>query len=237
MKNGNVPRLLNSTDIDLQPNDPQPLFSPIGDFNNDGIPDMAISGIYELPSSKNRYFLLVGTQFEKPLRYERMYFKEFDKPVFLHKPGTTGEKDSGDQCFSVTFCAECTDGIDFYWSPKTHSFDERPWEKRFRRYTHVSYMPAEREVPDEMVDRALKVVGNLDDVKIFVAGLKKSGKKLGTRVRAVSNEAEPADPNAPIQTVTVEIFEKKKDAEKLYDEVTVDVTKDVVVSRKTKGRS
>lgn len=225
-----LPRVLNSIDIDLNPNDPQPMFSPMGDFNADGIPDMAIVGTYG-PLKKNITFLLVGTQFQNPIRYQQLFFKEYPQPVFLHKPGTTGEKDPGDQAFSITSCSQCTDGIDFYWDNKKQTFELRPWEKRFRRYQNVPHMPELDLVAPEIVDKALQLVGNLTDVKIFVAGLKKAKKHLGTRVKPSGIRGV-----VPETQVIVEIFEKKKDRKKVYDEVTVDVETGMVIERKTQRR-
>lgn len=221
-----LPRVLNSTDIDLNPNDPQPLFSPMGDFNGDGIPDMAISGIYGLPQ-KNRYFLLVGTQHSNPVRYQKLFFAEYDKPIFLHKPGTTGEKDPGDQAFAVTFCSGCTDGLDFTWDSEKKSFNQTSWEKRFRRFESLPRIPENEEVPPETVDKALQIVGDLTDVKVFVAGIKKAKKQLGTRVMRTGTPEQRTD-----SQVTVQIFERKKKGETLYDELIVDVVGGKILKRK-----
>ncbi len=219
------PRVLNSTDIELNPNDPEPLFTPDGDFNNDGVLDMAISGISGLPGTKPTYFLLVGTQLQNPVRYQKLFFQEYAAPVFLHKPGTTGEKDPGDQAFSITPCSHCSDGTDFYWDPNKQTFKQTAWVKRVRHFQNVQRRPDEEPVPPELVDKALKIAGELTDVKVFVAGIKKAGKQLGTRVRAVDLEK---------QQVAVSIFEKKKQKEILYDEITVDAENGTVVKR---GRS
>lgn len=225
MPKDTLPRVLNSDDIELQPNDPQPLFSPTGDFNNDGTQDMAIAGIYGLPSG-NRYFLLIGTEFINPVRYEKLFFREYAHPVFLHKPGTTGERDPGDQAFSITPCSQCSDGLDYYWNKKKKTFEAREWLKRVRRYTQVPHIPEADLVPPETVDKALQIVGELPDVKVFVAGLKKAGKQLGTRVRPAEITGE-----APSQVV-VTIFEKKNKDDKIYDALTVDVEQGRVVKRR-----
>ncbi len=220
----NLPRVLNSTDININPNDPQPLFTPAGDFNKDGIPDMAISGIYGLPS-KNQYFLLVGTQFQNPVRSEALFFREYSQPVFLHKPGTTGDKDPGDQAFAITACSNCSDGFDFFWDPKQKTFNQVPWVKRVRHYQEIKPASPSDAVPPEVVDQALQIVGELPDIRIFVAGLQKTGKQLGTRVKQAKL------PEAEATVVVVEVFEKKKKGENLYDALTVDVKEKKVVKR------
>jgi hypothetical protein len=217
------PRVLNSTDIELNPNDPEPLFTPDGDFNKDGIDDMAISGLLGLPGTKPTYFLLVGTQLQNPVRYEKFFYKEYDRPVFLHKPGTTGDEDPGDQAFSITPCSHCSDGFDFYWNPKKKAFDQTAWIKRVRHFQQMTHRPDEESISPEMLDKALKVAGELTDVKVFVAGLKKAEKTLVTKAR----------PNKYPSQVVLSIFEKKKAKEILYDEITVDVEAGGVVKRKT----
>lgn len=222
-----LPRILNSDDIQLNPHDPQPLFAPNGDFNGDGIDDMAISGIYTLPSGPMKYFLLVATQYENPVRYEKFLFKEFPKPVFIHKPKTTGERDPGNQAFSVTFCSNCNDGFDLYWDAPNNSFHFQPWEKRVRRYQQLPHAPELDLISPETVDQALKIVGRLKDVEAFVAGLKKKGGALGSRV----NRLRPTD---PLSVVEVSIFEKGKKREVIYDAITVDVEKETVLDRRRK---
>lgn len=106
-----IPRVMNTEDVpDLSPTDPQPLFTPEGDFNKDGAREMAISGIYELPGKGPRYFLLVAAEKKGDLHYEQLFFREYPKPVFIHPPGTTGEADPGDQAFSISFCSHCEEG-------------------------------------------------------------------------------------------------------------------------------
>lgn len=225
--NDKHPRVLNSDDIKINPTDPQPLFTPDGDFNGDGIQDMAIAGIYDLPTDKKKYFLLVGTQWKAPIRYERWYFQEYDHPVFLHKAGTTGEGDPGNQAFSATDCAGCTSGVDFVWNKKKNAFDQKPWAKRIRRYEAVAVRPASQPVPDEVVDHALQVVGALKDVQFFVAGLKKKKGQLGTRVESTWD--------APVEErVKVLVFEKKEKTEKMYDVFTVDLKTDTILKRRLK---
>jgi hypothetical protein len=76
-----LPRVLNSVDIpDLRPSDPQPLFSPTGDFNRDGVEDMAISGTFSLPAGKEPYFLCVATMLKDPIRYQLLHFSRFSRP-------------------------------------------------------------------------------------------------------------------------------------------------------------
>ncbi|MCG3203354.1 MAG: hypothetical protein KCHDKBKB_00010 [Elusimicrobia bacterium] len=224
------PRILNSADIELKPQDPQPLFSPSGDFNGDGLMDMAIAGIYGFPK-KEAYFLLVGTQLQNPVRYKTLFFKEYSKPIFIHKPGTTGVKDPGNQAFSTTPCSDCTDGTDYHWNKERESFDLRPWESRMREYKNLPHIPELDMVSPETVDKALQIVGNLTDVKLFIAGLKKSKRDLGTRVKPAGLKS-----TTPATQVRVQIFEKKKGGEKLYDEILVDVESGKVLSRKSQRK-
>src|SRR5206468_3292 len=107
-------RVLNTLDIPgWNSSNPAPLFSPVADFTGDGEPDIAISGIFDLPKNKNRYFLLVATRSKSPTPFTQLFYKEVPVPVFIHKPGTTGEADPGDQAFSISFCWECDKGEDF----------------------------------------------------------------------------------------------------------------------------
>lgn len=220
----NLPRLLNSQDVpSLKPTDPQPVFAPEGDFNHDGSTDIAISGLYTLKENGKRYFLLVATV-QGLGRYKKLFFEDYDTPVFLHKAGTTGEADPGDQAFSMTFCADCAQGTDFYWDKKTSRFRSEPWtEKTQRRQEMVTV--AALDVPAELADKALQVAGKIPDVVAFTEGVKKAGKTFGVRVEFT----DPSNAAAPLR---VRIYEKKGTGEKLYDAIDVDVENMKVVKRR-----
>ena len=134
-----VPRVLNSDDIILNPNDPEPLFEPTGDFNKDGTDDIAISGIYVLEKGPNRYFLLVAAVHADPVRYDKLFYAEFDKPVFLHQPGTTGESSiQGTPSFFHDICgSSCTDGQDLCGIRRRRHLEQKEWEQRRREYRMI----------------------------------------------------------------------------------------------------
>ena len=222
---GTLPRILNSDDIpDYRPTNPQPLFAPLGDFNGDGFDDVAISGIYGFPPLSKKYFLLVGTELKDPGKFVRLFYEEFDGPVFIHKTGTTGKFDPGDQAFSATFCSDCKDGVDFYWNKKRAEFIRVAWEEKEERLQKVFIEPG-RQVPPEIVEKALHVVSKIFDVTAFVDDLKKEDKKLGTRV-------EYRKESGKTNQFNVIIFEKSEDQELIYDVITVDVKRMTVIKRK-----
>jgi hypothetical protein len=215
-------RPLNAIDLDLQPTDPQPLLSPTGDFNKDGVEDMAISGIYDLaPAGSPRYFFCVATTQGTPPRYATLYFSEYPSPVFIHMPGATGEADPANQAFSISFCSNCDKGFDFYWDAKKKAFRAEPWKPMILRSEKM--ITTTDTVPPETVDAALRIVGVLPDVKSYVAELKKEKRQLGVRVqtRAGGNPG----------FYDVRIFEKKGKREELFDVLTVDMNKNAVVAR------
>lgn len=221
-----MPRILNSQDIPILPEkNALPLFSPIGDFNKDGVEDMAISGIYGFPGGGNRYFLLVGTILKNPVRYEKLYFEEMAFPLFIHKPGSTGEGDQGDQAFSISTCTQCEHGIDFYWDRK--EFKKRAWKPLEKRGVRLVETPAP-QVPDEAADKAFQVVGRLNDVKRYIERLKKKGAHLGVRVEPDKEKDE---------IIWVKIFEKERGPKDLYDSIGVHVGEMKVVKRLKKRGS
>jgi hypothetical protein len=219
-----LPRVLNSDDIVLNPTDPQPLFAPVADFTKDGQPDLAISGIYNLPSGKKRYFLLAAAGYSQPIRYEQLFFEEYEQPVFLHRPGTTGDNDPGTQSFAITFCSACSEGEDFFWNAKRQRFERARWVKRQRHYQPLTRQPAVE--PDAAkADVALQVVGKLTDVVGYVAALKKRNATLGTT--ALASKLEPANPDL----VDIEIYEKRGEDRLVYDRFSVNVASKTVVKR------
>jgi hypothetical protein len=219
-----IPRVLSSDDITLNPNDPEPLFAPTGDFNKDGTADIAVSGIYVLEKGPNRYFLLAAAAHTNPVHYDKLFYQEFDRPVFLHQPGTTGEFDPGTQAFSMTSCSSCTDGQDFVWDPKKKSLVRKEWEPRRREYKVLQHRP-ERTPDADKVDAALKIVGALPDVVAYVRKI--NGKKgaLGTSARF------PPPPLRSEDCVEVDVYEKKGTTKILYDTFDVNVTSKTVVRR------
>ncbi len=219
-----LPRVLNSDDIVLNPNDPEPLFEPTGDFNKDGIDDIAISGIYVLEKGPNRYFLLVAAVHSDPVRYDKLFYGEFDKPVFLHQPGTTGEFDPGTQAFSMTSCSSCTDGHDFVWNPKKKILEQKGWEQRRREYRMIQRRPDRTPDPDK-TDLALKIVGSLPDVVTYVDKLNKRKGVLGTSARF------PEPPLRDADHVEIDVYEKKGNKKVIYDTFDVSVSSKTVVKR------
>lgn len=219
-----LPRVLNTQDIpDLRPTDPQPTFAPEGDFDKDGSTDIAISGLYTLKEGKKRYFLLVAGA--EGRRFKQLFLEEYETPVFLHRPGSTGEADPGDQAFSATFCIECAQGQDFYWQKSTGRFRQVLWKEKTQRLKKMVQVPA-KDVPPEEADKALRLIGGLKDVIDFTTKMSKEGRTFGVRV-------EYADEKKPSQ-YRVKIYEKRQGEEKIYDDILVDLEKMVVLHRKTK---
>ncbi|MCB4757072.1 MAG: hypothetical protein LHV69_08630 [Elusimicrobia bacterium] len=222
-----IPRVLNSEDIpELRPNDPQPLFTPEGDFNRDGVSDIAIAGVYELPGPGPKFFLLVATERKDPVRYEKLYVQAYGRPVFLHRPGTTGEADPGDQAFSISFCRDCQEGQDFYWNKRKRQFDIRPWSPKVKRFQKAVEVPG-RIVPPEVVDKAIQIVSQLKDVQKFTSDVKARGGALAVRV-------DYADKSEKTNRTVVTLSEKREGKEYLYDNVVVDIARGKVVKRKKK---
>lgn len=219
------PRQLNTLDLpQYYPGaQPQPLIVPQGDFNGDGIPDLAITGIFDLPISSHSYFLLVATLDKTTSRPKTLFFDTYLAPPLLFERGTTGEGDPKDQAFSLSFCTGCAQGWDLYWNNSHQNFDLRPWTVKQIRHTSVVSVQGEN-VPQSDVDHALKIVGKLPDVIAFVAGLNKNGRTLGTRVES-----------APFATGSrqcrVLLFEKRKNKELMYDVIDVDLTGGNVIRR------
>jgi len=202
--------------------------TPQGDFNADGVPDVAIAGIYDVTSSPRPYFLLVATTDKATSRPKVLFLESYSQPPFLFEKKTTGEGDPGDQAFSLSFCTGCSQGWDFYWNPSNKKFDLASWKTRRIRRTDMIKVEGET-VPQDIVDRTLKIAGGLPDVIAFVEGLKKSNRSLGTRVRSKSPETK-----GRIYQVT--LFEKKKGKEILYDTIEIDIVRNTVIKRKLKKK-
>ena len=217
-----LPRLLNSEDVGASPTDPRPLDSPDGDFDGDGRRDIAIAGTRALPGDHKPYFVLVAAGQDGRPAYRRLHYEEHDRPPLLHRPGSTGPADPNDQAFSLSFCAPCDKGFDYYWNQDEQRFDRRPWRAKIQRGTRPA--PAPQEIPEAVVDKALRVVGALDDVKRFVESVSKAGNRLVTRVNAVDG--------APVEkSVRVEIWEKVGEGERLYDRLVVDLERERISGR------
>ena len=221
------PRVLNTVDL---PNwikqDPEPVFNPEGDFNLDGSSDIVISGIYDLEHNPRRYFLLVATTLKETKRFKSIFFEEYETPVFIHLPGTTGEADIGDQSFSISSCWDCDKGHDFYWNKKKKSFESRPWTSRTKSEKKEITVPSE-QLPQDTVEAALKIIGLLADIQVYVSDIKKRKGELGTRVEWDKKDAKKRRP-------TVFIFEKKEGKEIIYDRVVVDLDNKKIIKRTLK---
>jgi len=219
------PRQLNTLDLpQYYPGaQPQPLIVPRGDFNRDGNPDLAISGIFDLSISSYSYFLLVATLDKSTSRPKSLFFETYAKPPLLFELGTTGEGDPKDQAFSLSFCTGCAQGWDFYWNEPHRNFDLRPWTVKQIRHTSLVSIQGQ-VVPQADVDQALQIVGKLPDVIAFVAGLKKSGRTLGTRV-------EPVPQKEGQKQYRVLLYEKRKGKEIRYDIIDVDLNREAIIKR------
>lgn len=218
------PRPLSSEDVGLSTDTPLPLRPLQADFNEDGVTDHAISGTYNLPGSGDRFFLLVGSERLGPKKPRTLFFREFSEPVFIHPKGTTGEADPGNQCFSISFCQGCDQGLDFYWDKKSQSFVQKTWSARIIKTKKLVETKGE-DVPPESVDEALRLVGALQDVQDHVKKMKKHAILFKTRVEGL-----PADPTG--QRVRVKILEGKK--ESVWDEIDVDLKQKSILKRKRK---
>lgn len=218
------PRLLNSADIEhLMPEDNAiPLISPEGDFNLDGSTDVALSGIYDLDQGRKRFFLLVASINPRTKKPIALFFEEYESPVFLYTAGSTGDADPKDQCFSLSQCVHCSEGWDFYYSQAKKKFMTRPWKSRVVNTARMETVPAP-EVPDELRDNALKLVGGLPDVIQYVTNHKKNGQPFNTRVTSLSTD---------YSKVLVTIYDKENGRENIYDEIQVNVKKNKVLRRK-----
>jgi hypothetical protein len=223
-----LPRILNSDDIqNIQRTDPQPLLSPIEDFDKDGFEEAAIPGIYDLPGKGNKYFLLVGSAKGDPFKSLKLFFREYPEPVFIHKAGLTGEGDPGDQAFSISFCTECDQGYDFYWNAESRTFMARPWREHIKRVKKEVIEPGV-QVDSVTVDQSLKIVSALKDVNEFIKQLKKKGRELGVRVEPIKGEEKTS-------RVNVRIYEKKNKKEVIYEVITVDVKEGKAIKRQRGG--
>ena len=223
------PRVLTTEDLPaMSTASLRPLVAPQGDFNADGLADLAISGVYGLPDGGPRYFLLVATRRTDPIRFEALLFEESDAPHILHRAGTTGPADPGDQAFSVSSCWDCEKGFDLTWNARKRAFDRKPWKAGEIRGTRTVTVPGAPDLPEDLVDRALKIVGTLPDVQAFVAEVKDRGTELVTRARA----AKPGSTDKAI----VEILERTSEGEAVYDRISVDLRKERVIRRERKKK-
>ncbi|MCB4757166.1 MAG: hypothetical protein LHV69_09115 [Elusimicrobia bacterium] len=224
----NHPRVLNSDDLSqLNLWTPTPLFSPTGDFDKDGDnEDLAISGIFDLmPKGEKKYFLLVATKLHNPTEFKELFFQQYDKPVFIHLPGTTGPEDPKTQGFSTSFCINCSEGLDFFWDKKTSTFIRKPWKERRKLIETVK--EGEPEIPPAEIDEALKIVGQLKDVNEYIVQLKKKNGMLHVKVER------PPKSKWPYQYI-VKIGEKKGEDISIYDRILVDTGKQKVIKRNFK---
>jgi len=223
----NHPRVLNTDDLSqLDIHTPLPLLSPVGDFNHDGVEDIAISGVFDLvPEGELKYFLLVGTRFKNPTKFKELYYQKYDGPVFLHIPGTTGPDDPKNQAFSISFCINCTRGFDFFWDKKSSSFLKKRWEDRPK----VTASPKEEEpqVPEDEVEKALKIVSPLKDVDEFISELKKRKGQLVVKINPTLKKPKP-------HQYLVKIAEKKEAELILFDQILVDTRRMKVIQRRVK---
>jgi len=219
-----LPRLLSTEDAGMSSFAPEALQPIAGDFDKDGKPDLAITGVYNLPARGGAYFLLVAGDVESRLSVV-LFAQDARTPFYLHKPGTTGEGDPGDQAFAVTTCVNCSSGTDFRWNPKAERFQRSPWRAgRITRHTVVPVAPrADANVSEADADKALQIVGRLKDVQDYVSELKAGGGKLGTRVEPVKGAKD---------RVRVVVFEKRENGEKIYDAIEVELAGEKVVRRK-----
>ncbi len=221
------PRVLNTLDlVNWVKQDPEPIFNPQEDFDRDGSTDIAISGIYDLAQTGKRYFLLVAGLPKTGQNPRRLFFEEYDHPVFIHQPGTTGEADLGEQTFSISFCWDCDKGTDFFWNEKTKRFDQRAWSMR-KKIEKKTVEVAAEQVPEADVDLSLKMVGILPDIKKFVAAVQQRKGHLGTRVEWAGK---PID-----RKTVVYVFEKKGGKEQIFDRIEIDLERKRILKRALKG--
>ncbi len=216
---GRIPRLLSTVDFGLSSVQPEALLPLEGDFNKDGKPDLALSGVYTLPGKTPDYFLLVvgDSESRKP---EQLFLKAGTRPFYLHKPATTGEGDPGDQAFSASLCINCSTGTDFRWDPVSRTFQEAPWTEGKRLQTVLA---KNIEVDPKVADIALQVAGRLPDVKNFVDELGRRGSQLVTKVEPLAWKGQ--------DRARVLIYERSQAGDELYDSIDVDTTARRVVKR------
>lgn len=228
-----IPRLLSTADFGLSNVQPEALQPVWGDFNGDRRPDVAISGVYTLPGKSGpseKYFLLVVSNAGHRRKSEQLLLEEAKQPYFLHKPGTTGEGDPGNQAFSLSFCINCSTGTDFHWDAEAKAFRRTAWTaKRFPQPVKVA---PPREVDPKVADEALKIAGALPDVKRFVNRLVRAGAQLVTRVEPViGKDGEPRAGRARVL-----IYERSRAGEELYDAIEIDTRRNRVIRRGAKRK-
>jgi hypothetical protein len=219
-----LPRLLTTDDLGIAQTVPTEIPSLFGDLDGDGRVDLALSGVYNLPNGPLRYFMLVASDIRG--RPRLLFQQDGTRPFFLHAPGSTGNGDPGDQAFSVSSCVNCGTGTDFRWDPRAHRFRQIPWAADrlvTRRAEGPEAPPSVPNLPEEAVDKALRIAGALPDVRAYVAGLNKNGRKLGTRVEPVKGSTE---------TVRVLVFEKAAGGEKMFEAIEIDLPSGRVLGRK-----
>jgi hypothetical protein len=93
-------------------------FSLHGDFNNDGIEDLVLVGVYENKSNERGSFVLILSRDD-----ERKWRKSFLQ--YLGKPGFTA-LDNKTGSIRVWFCMECDYGASLVWDKKTKKYLLRP---------------------------------------------------------------------------------------------------------------
>ena len=220
-----IPRLLSTVDFGLSSVQPEQLEPVEGDFNGDRKKDMAIAGVYTLPG-KNKageYFLLVVSDAEGK-QPEKAQLRESRTPFYLHKPGTTGASDPGDQAFSFSPCINCSTGTDVRWNPDKRMFTDTAWLPGARIPVPMKTATA---VDPKVADAALRIAGRLSDVHTFVESVARRGGDLVTRVDPIEGK--------PSTRVIVKIFERTVVGEELYDSIEVDTKAKRVVGRAGPG--
>jgi hypothetical protein len=93
-------------------------FSLQGDFNNDGIEDLVLVGVYENKSNERGSFVLILSRNDER-KWRKSFLGYLGKPGFAALDNKTGS-------VRVWFCMECDYGASLVWDKETKKYLLRP---------------------------------------------------------------------------------------------------------------
>ena len=96
-------------------------FSLHGDFNNDGVEDLVLVGVYENRSNERGSFILILSKGGHERRWHRSFLE------YLGKPGFTALDNKAGQV-RVWFCMECDYGVSLFWDAETKKYLLKPFQ-------------------------------------------------------------------------------------------------------------
>jgi hypothetical protein len=95
-------------------------FSHHGDFNNDGVEDLVLVGVYQNKSNERGSFVLILSKDHKG-RWQKSFLE------YLGKPGFTALDNKAGQV-RVWFCMECDYGVSLIWDTEAKKYLLKPFE-------------------------------------------------------------------------------------------------------------